>query len=129
MLYNGPNHTPPTRNKINMLNLQLASCLRAAGSWDQTTYGLSHYSNKTNANDLYGSCTRWFKYDRDYLCVNKSQFVPVIFEPPCIKNKLLREFKPINLKARNRLGDLSLNEKTELREILLRINVTPIAVL
>jgi hypothetical protein len=28
--------------------------------------------------------TRWFKYDRAYLCVNKSQFVPVIFEPPCI---------------------------------------------
>jgi hypothetical protein len=27
------------------------------------------------------SCTRWFKYDRDYLCVNKSQSVPVIFEP------------------------------------------------
>jgi hypothetical protein len=26
---------------------------------------------------------RWFKYDRDRLCVNKSQFVPVIFEPPC----------------------------------------------
>ena len=35
-------------------------------------------------------CTRWFKYDRDDLCVNKSQFVPVIFEPPCnseIKNE------------------------------------------
>ena len=31
------------------------------------------------------SYTRWFKYDRDWLCVNKSQFVPVIFEPPCIK--------------------------------------------
>ena len=29
-------------------------------------------------------CTRWFKYDRDDLCVSKSQFVPVIFEPPCI---------------------------------------------
>jgi hypothetical protein len=28
--------------------------------------------------------TRWFKYDRDDLCVNKSQFVPVIFEPLCI---------------------------------------------
>jgi hypothetical protein len=28
--------------------------------------------------------TRWFKYDRDYLCVNKSQFGPVIFEPRCI---------------------------------------------
>jgi hypothetical protein len=27
--------------------------------------------------------TRWFEYDRDDLCVNKSQFVPVIFEPPC----------------------------------------------
>jgi hypothetical protein len=27
--------------------------------------------------------TRWFKYDQDDLCVNKSQFVPVIFEPPC----------------------------------------------
>ena len=28
--------------------------------------------------------TRWFKYDRDYLCVNKPVIVPVIFEPPCI---------------------------------------------
>jgi hypothetical protein len=28
--------------------------------------------------------TRWFKYDWDDLCVNKLQFVPVIFEPPCI---------------------------------------------
>jgi hypothetical protein len=34
--------------------------------------------------------TRWFKYDRDYLCVNKSQFVPVIFEPPCNFIKLFR---------------------------------------
>jgi hypothetical protein len=24
---------------------------------------------------------------RDYLCVNKSQFVPVIFEPPCTKRE------------------------------------------
>jgi hypothetical protein len=40
-----------------------------------------------NWNYLPDACkydTRWFKYDRDYLCVNKSQFVPVIFEPPCI---------------------------------------------
>jgi len=28
-------------------------------------------------------CTRWFKYDRDWLCVNKPQSVPVILEPPC----------------------------------------------
>ena len=27
--------------------------------------------------------TGWFKYDPDYFCVNKSQFVPVIFERPC----------------------------------------------
>ena len=32
--------------------------------------------------------TRWFKYDRDYLCVNKSRFVPVIFIPPCIKTHI-----------------------------------------
>jgi hypothetical protein len=30
-----------------------------------------------------GHNTRWFKYDRDDLCVNKSQFIPVIFETPC----------------------------------------------
>ena len=37
--------------------------------------------------------TRWFKYDRDYLCVNKSQFVPVIFEPPCrIRMEILSSF-------------------------------------
>jgi hypothetical protein len=37
--------------------------------------------------------TRWFKYDWDYLCVNKSQFVQVIFEPPCIC-RILRDFTP-----------------------------------
>jgi hypothetical protein len=40
------------------------------------------------SNVLWGShhvaITRWFKYYRDNLCVNKSQFAPVIFEPPCI---------------------------------------------
>jgi len=30
-----------------------------------------------------GRSTRWFKYDRDFLCVNCKQSVPVIFEPPC----------------------------------------------
>ena len=34
--------------------------------------------------------TRWFKYDRDDLCVKKSQFVPVIFEPPCIYHGALK---------------------------------------
>jgi hypothetical protein len=40
-----------------------------------------HQNNPHALEDKKG--TRWFKYDRDYLCVNKSQFVPVIFEPPC----------------------------------------------
>jgi hypothetical protein len=52
-------------------------CLSAAGDLCRPR----HHS-------LYGktfsSHTRWFKYDRDYVCVNKSQFVPVIFEPPCM---------------------------------------------
>jgi hypothetical protein len=43
---------------------------------------MAHYEEKLR-NCVDGS-TRWFKYDRDYLCVNKSQFVPVIFEPPYI---------------------------------------------
>jgi hypothetical protein len=39
--------------------------------------------------------TRWFKYDRDYLYVNKSQFVPVIFEPACsLQRHLLAFYKP-----------------------------------
>ena len=29
--------------------------------------------------------TRWFKYDQDYLCVNKPVTVLVIFEPPCTR--------------------------------------------
>jgi hypothetical protein len=33
--------------------------------------------------------TRWFNYDRDDLYVNKSQFVPVIFEPPSICRSLV----------------------------------------
>jgi hypothetical protein len=40
---------------------------------------------------------RWFKYDRDYLCVNKSQFVPVIFEPPCTFILYLLHALPIPL--------------------------------
>jgi hypothetical protein len=49
-----------------------------------------------NTPQCYVIRTRWFKYDRDYLCVNKSQFVPVIFEPPCtlpvLLNNLVNEF-------------------------------------
>jgi hypothetical protein len=44
-------------------------------------------------------CTRWFKYDRDYLCVNKSQFVPVIFEPPCIDRILELDIAGVLLRS------------------------------
>jgi hypothetical protein len=35
---------------------------------------------------------RWFKYGREDLCVNKSQFFSVIFEPPCISLLLADTF-------------------------------------
>jgi hypothetical protein len=41
-------------------------------------------------------CTRWFKYYRDYLCVNKSQFVPVIFEPPCTISLNIQELSNLS---------------------------------
>ena len=52
--------------------LQVVTWPTALGGWQEEE------GNISKAVD-----TRWFKYDRDYLCVNKSQFVPVIFEPPC----------------------------------------------
>ena len=58
-----------------------AQCLK------ENTLLLTHTHTHTRARARYTWCTfntRWFKYDRDDLCVNKSQFVPVIFEPPCI---------------------------------------------
>ena len=55
-----------------------------------------HYTGIIPANTLSQLvCTRWFKYDRDYLYVNKSQFVPVIFEPPCIMQSMDRSFQTI----------------------------------
>jgi hypothetical protein len=46
-----------------------------------TIYHVQLQRNTTWQKMLY---TRWFEYDQDDLCVNKSQFVPVIFEPRCI---------------------------------------------
>ena len=48
---------------------------------------LSH-SQYVSTLTILTATTRWFKYDRDYLCVNKSQFFPVIFEPPYIYRHL-----------------------------------------
>jgi hypothetical protein len=66
------------------------------------THQLLVYADDVNI--LGGSIhTRWFKYDWDYLCVNKSQFVPVIFEPPCTIRKnteaLVTASKEIGLEA------------------------------
>ena len=55
-----------------------------------------HLSRATSFDDTIqqdGQCTRWFKYDQDDLCVNKSQFVPVIFEPPCTHNVTLKRVR------------------------------------
>jgi hypothetical protein len=49
--------------------------------------------------------TRWFKYDRDWLCVNKSQFVPVIFEPPCMIKQLSMLTDPYMIKQLSMLKD------------------------
>jgi hypothetical protein len=47
------------------------------------TFTVTLYNWLSNVFFFFKWNTRWFKYDRDDLCVNKSQFVPVIFEPPC----------------------------------------------
>ena len=69
---------------------------RLAGGWRHLQENLwsDIHSKRTNWNKTAAftttiwsanfPSTRWFKYDRDDLCVNKSQFVPVIFEPPCM---------------------------------------------
>jgi hypothetical protein len=57
-------------------------------------------------------CTRWFKYDRDYLCVNKSHFVPVIFEPPCSSNT---STEPISRNVHSNMNDLKLLRNLHIR--------------
>jgi hypothetical protein len=36
--------------------------------------------------------TRWFKYDRDKLSLVYTQIVPVIFEPPCSLQNIVKRF-------------------------------------
>jgi len=59
----------PHQNPVYISSLPLY-VLRARPSH---SFGFDHLHN-----------TRWFRYDGDYLCVNKPVTVPVIFEPPCI---------------------------------------------
>ena len=68
-----------------------ASCPGCSSSADNRLGHELRNSLLAPSSSIFGSVctlpnTRWFKYDRDYLCVNKSQFVPVIFEPPCISS-------------------------------------------
>ena len=48
-----------------------------------TPFAYAMYAEIHDITTLFLRYTRWFKYDRDWFCINKSQFVPVIFEPPC----------------------------------------------
>jgi hypothetical protein len=59
--------------------------------------------------------TRWFRYDRDYLYVNKSQFVPVIFEPPCIW-PLVCQYLVLLIKCRTQTENRVLKTLFELEE-------------
>jgi hypothetical protein len=71
-------------------------------------YLFIHYTSTTGILTI-AHClwyTRWFKYDRDYLCINKSQFVLVIFQPPCnldITNETSITFPP------HEMDDVQLN--------------------
>jgi hypothetical protein len=57
---------------------------KGGGAYTKLSNDLHHFSNNKKSRAPRRVNTRWFKYYRDYLCVNKSQFVPVIFEPPSI---------------------------------------------
>jgi hypothetical protein len=68
------------------------SCFGQKASWAFTVVhsltlksvtGYKASNGRSSSRMNWKECTRWFKYDRDYFCVNKSQFVPVIFQPPC----------------------------------------------
>jgi hypothetical protein len=74
-----PPPSPPILwNKTVHCRVHNSSPLVSILKWMNPGNNILYYNFKIQFN------TRWFKYDRDYLCVNKSQFVPVIFEPPCI---------------------------------------------
>jgi hypothetical protein len=59
------------------------SCLNAWACIFISVYRRHFFCYFGNIQRMLVGLTRWFKYDWDYLCVNKSQFVAVIFEPPC----------------------------------------------
>jgi hypothetical protein len=71
-----------------------------AGSFDQNTFRPIPEKVFCQKIRLFINYTRWFKYDRDDLCVNKSQFVPVIFEPPCMSKAITDNCHNIRLPAK-----------------------------
>ena len=78
-------------NALTRINIKLIRCRHywiecdSSGCYEKRSFYRLYMNSPRN--------TRWFKYDRDDLCVNKSQFVPVIFEPPFISvNGLERHF-------------------------------------
>jgi hypothetical protein len=75
-------------DKYNNLNKLLYIFVYLVGREANVCWIQKCYSVYCHTTDFVFYITRWFKYDQDYLYVNKSQFVPVIFEPPCILHVL-----------------------------------------
>ena len=60
--------------------------------WDWSCFGQRPIACSGKRCDQFLN-TRWFKYDRDKLCLVYTQIVPVIFEPPCTMS-----FTPVTYK-------------------------------
>ena len=71
--------------------MDMAADMQANGEEDKCiqNFSLENLKERNHVEDhtLHGKvrfkCTKWFKYDRDCLCVNLVTSVPAIFEPPC----------------------------------------------
>ena len=62
------------------------TCASADLPTENLTRNTVRFGSGIQNTDRHSKSTRRLKYDRDDVCVNKSQFVPVIFEPPCIRH-------------------------------------------
>jgi hypothetical protein len=81
----GEQYRPWSFSLCSLLHFPVTSSFLGPNIFLSTLFSktLSLRSSSSARDQIPRPCTRWFKYDRDCLCVNKSQFVPVIFEPPC----------------------------------------------
>jgi hypothetical protein len=80
-LFQADGRTHTTKPKVAFVNFAKAS---KNGQSEIISFRTQNFKHQTTDTHYSVGITRWFKYDRDYLCVNKSPLVPVIFEPPSI---------------------------------------------